>query len=304
MGAIAGDAQAVRRAYLFLVSTTTAGDAGNVVPMLCARRNLSGQPVGFERKYSAVSARSDALTVVELPATNVMLVGNYALVIRASANGTQCFGGAGQHARGTEVVFEAMPAPCPLVAEEPARQGNGSGGADGRQRIVGGTAVNDANSGASFGWMALIWEVRGTQTVPVCGGSQFRAGFIATAAHCEVQLAPQRFRVSVGRNAARAAGANLLRVATAQAHPRYTTLASNEALYDAAVVQLAGSGSSVGATIALNNDTSAPSEGEMVTAAGFGYVSEDWAAVPAGGRLLRVDVPTTSAARCAATFDG
>ncbi|PXF48464.1 Serine protease 56 [Gracilariopsis chorda] len=256
------------------------------------RRNFSGEPQ-YRAEYSRLNGASEGGTTVRLRATNIFEGGLFALAVRARTNGTQCFGDIRQQPA-TKVVFEAMPEQCPIRAREP--------NVSGVPRIVGGSVVNEGNSRSSFGWMALIWEMQGGEMRPICGGAQFENGYVATAAHCLVQLAPQNYRVSVGKQHAERQRNGVVRILEAYAHPRYETLASNEAVYDVAVLKLEGGGSDV--VIELNVQSQVPRAGEFVTAAGYGYISEQWTALPVPNRLRRVDVPVVSSVRCERTFEG
>lgn len=214
---------------------------------------------------------------------NAYIQGEYQLTIRTNTDEKRCFNNPRISGIPTSIVFESMPPPCKLLSEE----------AD--PRIVGGVPVSADNSPDSFGWMAVIWH---TGVRPVCGGAQIAAGYIVTAAHCHIQLSVGAYHVRMGM--LRADHGKEYRILRAFTHPQYHQLDTNEAFYDIAILELDGNGEM---TIDWNDDGNIPKEGEIVTTAGFGFISEEWGALPKPNRLLRVDVPVVGSRRCTKRFE-
>lgn len=243
------------------------GDPGTVVEEFSERRVTTDGPLSFFRTED----------------TNAFIEGDYQLAIRTNTDEERCFSGA-SGGMGSSVVFESMPKACEIRSEEVV------------PRIVGGTPVSLENSPDTFGWMALVWRQDGR---PVCGGAHVAAGYVVTAAHCEIGQAKERYRVKVGTLQAGAGEeVGISRVFT---HAEYYQLGTNEAFNDIAVLELERAPERP--TIAWNADDEVPGAGEVVTTAGFGYISEGWTALPAPNRLLRVDVPVVGRAACARRFE-
>lgn len=164
-------------------------------------------------------------------------------------------------------------------------------------RIVGGTNVDDSNSENEFKWMALIWQVKHGSMRPICGGVHISQGYIATAAHCQIQLLPSSYRVTIGmRTATKETKKHT--ISRVFPHPNFRQLGTQEALNDVTIVELYNAGNIKSAVLPWNDDPEVPRTGEAVTTAGFGYISHQWPALPTPNHLLRVDVPVVSRTRC------
>lgn len=243
------------------------GDPPNVAEAYSTRKSTTTGPHSFLRTKD----------------TNAYINGDYQLAIRTNTNERRCFNDRKISGIPTSIVFESMPPSCKIQSEEAA------------PRIVGGIPVSADNSPDLFKWMAVIWQ---TGVRPVCGGAQIAAGYVVTAAHCHIQLNIAAYHVRIGT--LQADQGTEYRILRAFTHPRYHQLDTNEAFYDITILEMGGEGES---TIDWNVDGNVPKEGEIVTTAGFGFISEEWGALPQPNRLLRVDVPVVGSQKCKAKFE-
>lgn len=242
------------------------GDPGNVVEKYSIRKQKTGGKNSFLRT----------------PDVNVFIDGEYVIAIRTNTNEKRCFNSRNENSISSSLVFESMPKACEMP----------TGSTD--QRIVGGTPVNVSNAPDLFKWMALIWQ---SNEQPVCGGAQIAPGYIVTAAHCNVHLSVSSYQIKIGT--LQADKGKAFEISRAFTHPKYQQLTTKEAYSDIAILELKDPDAELSdSTIDWNWKETIPRAGEYVTAAGFGYISEGWNALPDPNRLLRVDVPVVSRPEC------
>lgn len=252
------------------------------------QNQYQGDPGQVVEQYSARKERTNGKNYfLRTSDVNAYIHGDYQLAIRTNTPEKRCFNNPQETGISTSIVFESMPQACDIKTEEVD------------QRIVGGTPVEASNSPDLFKWMALIWQ---SNERPVCGGAQIAPGYIVTAAHCHVQLSVSSYQVKLGTR--QADQGKMFEISRAFTHPQYHQLESNEAIYDITILELKDPDSELSkATIDWNWDEKVPRAGEFVTTAGFGYISEEWTALPNPNRLLRVDVPVVSRSECTGRFE-
>lgn len=248
----------------------------------------NGDPGKVIEQYSTRKVKTNGRnSFLRTPDVNALITGDFQLAVRTNTDEKRCFNDPQETGISSAIVFESMPAACDIKTDEVA------------PRIVGGTPVNASNSPDLFKWMALIWQ---SNERPVCGGAQIAPGYVVTAAHCHVQLSVSSYQVKLGTLQAKQG--KMFEISRAFTHPQYHQLETNEALYDITILELKDPDSMLSeATIDWNWNETVPKTGEFVTTAGFGYISQDWTALPDPNRLLRVDVPVVSRTECTATFE-
>jgi Trypsin len=250
-------------------------------------------PTSYISKYSALGVEAAGGGDGQgLQQTNVLLEGIFRLAFRARAVGTVCFSelDGTNDARPTNFyVFESIPSPCPVVVPDVSAE----------QRIVGGTEAAAVNGIAKyFPWIAVIWQ--GTRR-SICGGSHIAPGYVLTAAHCQIQKDISAFNVRIG-NEVYDAGQQYS-ISKIWVHEEYKLLDSGEAINDIAILQIKNlDPSKVNDTVVFNTNTSIPRAGQYMTTAGYGHLSEGWAAPLNPHRLRKVDVPMWSIQDCSRVF--
>lgn len=248
----------------------------------------NGDPGNVIEQYSTRKAKTSGRnSFLRTPDVNAFISGDFQLAVRTNTDEKRCFNNPRATAISTSIVFESMPEACDTKTDEVD------------PRIVGGTPVDANNSPDLFKWMALIWQSNGR---PVCGGAQIAPGYIITAAHCNVQLSVSSYHVKLGM--LQAEEGKMFEISRAFTHPQYHQLDTKEAVYDITILELKAPDSEMSkATIDWNWEDTVPKTGEFVTTAGFGYISEEWTALPDPNRLLRVDVPVVSRTECTSRFE-
>ena len=113
-----------------------------------------------------------------------------------------------------------------------------AGAQDAGTRIVGG---DDAQPG-EYPWQVSVRQKSGPGFSFICGGTLIADGWVLTAAHCTTAPGPAEFQVRVGSQL-RESGGTLLNVSSHAEHPQFN---SSTLEYDAALLDLSGSGIAAG----------------------------------------------------------
>jgi len=205
-----------------------------------------------------------------------------------------------------EIIFEAIPTPCPVRTTDGARTSGAAGAAkewsktDRGHRIVGGRDVTSATEQAL---MVALFHDRSSS--PFCGGSLLVDGdrlAVLTAAHCVATDAPPAF-VSVGGHTPTTG--TTFRVRTVVTHPSFDSVTLRN---DIALLFLDATGAEAGAlrgTGARLNTAAAgmPTAGSAVSVIGFGALREYFFAAPSTHTLRKVDLPVFTTDQCNTAYN-
>lgn len=259
-----------------------------------ASLEFAGDPVSHIAEFSTLQERTfDVKSVLYTPDTNVKLNGTFRLFVRTNTIERRCFSDIQSTSTPTSIVLQPTPSPCPLLSLKTSR-------------IVGGTIVNSshlssADSQPEFTWMAHI--THRTSQRHVCGGSLISiVGYVITAAHCDVQLFPSEYDVTIGSGdpAIRSTKKTTFRIRRVFTHPLYSPQSAKNVSFDSdiAVLELSSFNfnSKLFSVLDLNRNASLPPAGAILTAAGYGSISFDWSTN--GESLRRVDIPQVANDEC------